>query len=87
MQKTICSGAIDNGQSNLARTKANLFHSSKGKQETGVEKVPDGVKNAANPPPLLHLEMHPVSPQPSLSEMGPLGTRGIAFYDTVNVVL
>ena len=41
----------------------------------GVREVPDGVKNAT----LLHPEMHPVSPSVCPSEMGPLGTRGIAF--------
>ena len=72
-----CSDAIDNRQCNLARTIENLSNATKGKQETGVEKkVPDSVKNAANPL-LLHPEMHPVSQaRPSSASNGTPGYAG-----------
>ena len=70
----MCMETIDNGGCNLLKTKAKILCSGIKKPE-GERSPRRGEKCDRPSLSLLHLEMHPVSP----SEMGPLGTRGIAF--------
>ena len=54
-----------------------------GIKKPGVKEVPDGVKNAADSPSAASRSASRDVVRPS--EMGPLGTRGIAFCGAGNV--